>query len=175
MPPKGHRGLGEDTKNTSIRLPGSIIAQIDAYVKLLRKEHPYMPVGRAHAVSELVRIALEARAAKVTDTPVTDTVTDTHRQPDEVEPAATSAGGAIPTAPAYEARTLTPDPNDREDLPRRRRIISPLDQDVEDMPLTMEPTAVTQESVVPTAETVKTARPKAAATPKPARTTKGRK
>ena len=32
-----------------------------------------------------------------------------------VEPAATAAGGAIPPAPAYEARTLTPEVQHRED------------------------------------------------------------
>ena len=149
-----------------------------------------------------------------------------------VEPAATAAGGAIPPAPAYEARTLTPEvppeaplehpldlnladtplevdldvtqesavpamaPADgpdwrsaepwaqtmrdnpltvrQEDVPRARRVATPMDEDIENMPL--EPTAVAQDSAVPAAP-VKAARPKATAKPKPktTRTPKGRK
>ena len=62
----------------------------------------------------------------------------------------------------------------QEDVPRARRVATPMDEDIENMPL--EPTAVAQDSAVPAAP-VKAARPKATAKPKPktTRTPKGRK
>jgi hypothetical protein len=80
-----------------------------------------------------------------------------------VEPAATTAGGAIPPAPAYEARALTPDLAPEPDLP----IEHPLDLELADPPLALA-VDVTQESAVPAAqsEEVRPARSRRTARPK---------
>lgn len=84
MPAKGQRAMGVDTTPVGVRLPRDLVAQIDAHVKRMRREHPYLPITRVHALSDLIRRACAAIAADitdtVTDTTVTDTVTDTSRR-----------------------------------------------------------------------------------------------
>ena len=72
MPRKGQRSMGEDTTNTAVRLPKSTVAQIDAHVERMRREHPDLPITRVHALNNLIRRACAAIVDDMTDTTVPD-------------------------------------------------------------------------------------------------------
>jgi hypothetical protein len=65
MPAKAYRTLGEDLINVAVRLPQSIIDQVDAHIETLRAAAPWAKVGRSDALRDLVQRGLDsyARAA----------------------------------------------------------------------------------------------------------------
>jgi hypothetical protein len=63
MPPKGQRSFGEDTALLSVRLPVSIIADIDAHVVRLRRLKRWR-IGRVDAMCDLLTRAFDAIAAE---------------------------------------------------------------------------------------------------------------
>jgi hypothetical protein len=54
MPAKGYRTMGEELENVAIRLPISVVAQVDAHIETLRKAAPWAKVGRSDALRDLV-------------------------------------------------------------------------------------------------------------------------
>ena len=143
MPPKGSRTLGEDTTMISVRLPRSTVAKLDAHVARMRREHPSLPIGRIHALDDLIRHADEALASGVTDT-VTDTTGLDKPQ--------------VRRMLRQEFEAL---------MDRHMALLKSIDQAE---PVT---DTVTDTDVTDTVTTSKTARPKAAAKRKPTRTRKG--
>ena len=68
MPPKGYHSLGEDLINVAMRLPQSVLDQVDAHVDWLREQHPAFKIGRSDALRDLVQRGLTALHPAV-DTP----------------------------------------------------------------------------------------------------------
>jgi hypothetical protein len=58
MPSKGYQTLGEQLENVGMRLPVSILAQVDAHIDTLRKLAPWAKVGRSDALRDLVQRGL---------------------------------------------------------------------------------------------------------------------
>jgi hypothetical protein len=54
MPSKGYRTMGEELENVAMRLPVSVLAQVDAHIDTLRKLAPWAKVGRSDALRDLV-------------------------------------------------------------------------------------------------------------------------
>jgi hypothetical protein len=54
MPSKGYRTMGEELENVAMRLPMSVLAQVDAHIDTLRKTAPWAKVGRSDALRDLV-------------------------------------------------------------------------------------------------------------------------
>jgi hypothetical protein len=54
MPPRGYYSMGEEMQNIGMRLPVSVVEQVDAHVERLRKETPWAKVGRSDALRDLV-------------------------------------------------------------------------------------------------------------------------
>ena len=161
MPAKGDRTLGEDLANLTFKVPASALPAIEAHLRAMQRTSRWQRIGRSDALRDIFLRGIDSIENPTQQFPV---VLDAPQlplpSPRLVEPAATSAGGAIPTAPAYEARALTPDLTDDDDLEDM-----PLEPE---QPLTMEPPEVTQESVVPEAPaaTVRPARARRTARPK---------
>ena len=64
MPTKDHRSLGEDLVPLAVRIPVSIIPDIDAHVARMRRQHRYMRIGRSDALRDLIIRACDAIAAE---------------------------------------------------------------------------------------------------------------
>lgn len=64
MPTKDHRSLGEDLVPLAVRIPVSIIPEIDAHVARMRRQHRYMRIGRSDALRDLIIRACDAIAAE---------------------------------------------------------------------------------------------------------------
>jgi hypothetical protein len=60
MPAKGYRTMGEELENVAIRLPISVVAQVDAHIETLRKAAPWAKVGRSDALRDLVVRGLDS-------------------------------------------------------------------------------------------------------------------
>jgi hypothetical protein len=58
MPSKGYQTLGEQLENVGMRLPVSVLAQVDAHIDFLRKSAPWAKVGRSDALRDLVQRGL---------------------------------------------------------------------------------------------------------------------
>ena len=187
MPAKGDRTLGEDLTTLTFKVQSSVMETVEAHLRYLQRTTRYQRIGRSDCLRDIFLRGIDSIEHPPPQFPV---VIDPGPEPSRPTPAAYEAQVTAPEA--FPEPPLEEEPEPR---PRARRVAVPRDEDIEDMPLV--PTAVsvtdtvtdtplelavdvTQESVVPvaTAETVKTARPKAAAKPKAktARpTAKGRK
>lgn len=93
MPSKGYRTMGEELENVAMRLPMSVLAQVDAHIDTLRQEAPWAKVGRSDALRDLVVRGL----ASVTRRP-TRQATPTPPQP------------ALPLAPPPPPPPIGPQP-----------------------------------------------------------------
>ena len=60
MPAKDYRTLGEDLINVAVRLPQSVIDQVDAHIDTLRSGARWAKVGRSDALRDLVLRGLES-------------------------------------------------------------------------------------------------------------------
>ena len=60
MPSKGYRTMGEELENVAMRLPMSVVAQVDAHIDTLRKGAPWAKVGRSDALRDLVVRGLQS-------------------------------------------------------------------------------------------------------------------
>ena len=60
MPSKGYRTMGEELENIAMRLPMSVVAQVDAHIDTLRKGAPWAKVGRSDALRDLVVRGLQS-------------------------------------------------------------------------------------------------------------------
>ena len=126
MPAKGDRTLGEDLANLTFKVPASALPVIEAHLRAMQRTSRWQRIGRSDALRDIFLRGIDSIENPPQAFPV---VLDTPQLPlpprPAVEPAATSAGGAIPPAPAYEARAMDPE-------------VPP------EVPLEMEPPAVTQ-------------------------------
>ena len=62
MPAKGSRTMGEELENVAMRLPVSVLPQVDAHIDTLRKTAPWAKVGRSDALRDLVVRGLQSLA-----------------------------------------------------------------------------------------------------------------
>lgn len=62
MPPKDYRAMGEDLVGIAVRVPASIMDEIDAHVERLRAASRWAKVGRSDALRDLILRALESLA-----------------------------------------------------------------------------------------------------------------
>jgi len=103
MPSKGYRTMGEELENVAMRLPMSVLAQVDAHIETLRKAAPWAKVGRSDALRDLVVRGLQSLSH-----PSPQPTQRTPRQP------ATTQQPALPIAlegvPASQAQPLAPAP-----------------------------------------------------------------
>lgn len=54
MPAKDYRLLGEDMENVAVRLPRSVLAEVDTHIERLRTVAPWARCGRSDALRDLV-------------------------------------------------------------------------------------------------------------------------
>src|SRR5919201_763706 len=54
MPAKDYRTLGEDLTNVAVRLPQSVLQEVDRHIATLRALSPWARVGRSEALRDLV-------------------------------------------------------------------------------------------------------------------------
>jgi hypothetical protein len=191
MPAKGDRLLGENLVNVTFKIPESALATIEQHHRTLQRMHRWQRINKSDCLRDIFMRAIDALENPPQQFPVViDPGPELSRvTPAQVEPAATSAGGAIPPPPAYEAQVMTtetfPEPPMEHavtdtvtdtvvtDTVTDTPLEHPLDEELDDALLALA-VDVTQESVVP-AVAVEPARPKAAAKRKTTRTTaKGR-
>jgi hypothetical protein len=86
MPAKDYRTLGEDLINVAVRLPQSVIDQVDAHITTLRTMSPWARVGRSEALRDLILRGLRSLApqgepapeATAEDTPLVQHETSSH-------------------------------------------------------------------------------------------------
>ena len=150
MPAKGDRTLGEDLVNVTFKVQASVMDTVEQHLRMLQRTTRDQRIGKGDALRDIFLRGIDTIENPPQPFPVELSAAQLPLSTPPVEPAATTAGGAIPPAPAYEARVLTPEAGSQADAPRRRRVASPLDRELEDMPL--EPALdVTQESAVPAA------------------------
>jgi hypothetical protein len=102
MPSKGYRTMGEELENVAMRLPMSILAQVDAHINTLRKGAPWAKVGRSDALRDLVVRGLQS-LAQLQPTP------SIQPQPAQV-PLTTQPALpiALESVPASQAQSLAP-------------------------------------------------------------------
>ena len=62
MPAKDHRTLGEDLTNVAVRLPASVLEQVDTHIATLRVLSPWARVGRSEALRDLILRGLQSLA-----------------------------------------------------------------------------------------------------------------
>ena len=60
MPAKDYRTLGEDLINVAVRLPQSVIDQVDAHIETLRGANRWAKVARSDALRDLVLRGLDS-------------------------------------------------------------------------------------------------------------------
>jgi hypothetical protein len=60
MPPKDYRTMGEDLVNIAVRIPQSVMGEIDAHVERLRSASRWAKVGRSDALRDLILRALDS-------------------------------------------------------------------------------------------------------------------
>lgn len=96
MPSKGYQTLGEQLENVAMRLPMSVVAQVDAHIDTLRKLAPWAKVGRSDALRDLVVRGLASVSSPHPSTPAPAA---------EVQPAIPLA---LEPAPIVEAQPAPP-------------------------------------------------------------------
>jgi hypothetical protein len=111
MPPRGHYSMGEEMQNIGMRLPVSVVEQVDVHVERLRKETPWAKVGRSDALRDLVLrglATLEPAPSPTEDVPFP--TAETELIPD-VAPVAPTPPPAASPGPALPAPVESPPPS----------------------------------------------------------------
>ena len=100
MPSKGYRTMGEELENVAMRLPISVLAQVDAHIDTLRQEAPWAKVGRSDALRDLVVRGLASLARRA----------PRHATPAQPQPALPLAPPPPPPIQAQPPLALEPVP-----------------------------------------------------------------
>ena len=105
MPAKGYKTLGEELENVAMRLPRSVLAQVDEHIETLRKTAPWAKVGRSDALRDLVVRGL-ASLPQPQPTPEAPEQSAEPQQTDKPTVPSAQAGSA-PRAPRGATRQRT--------------------------------------------------------------------
>lgn len=124
MSKKDTHTLGEPLVSIAARFPASLAAQIDGHLAAMRRTVPGVTIGRSDALRSLVMHALDALYGPTVNS-VTDTVTDTHVQVQDVTAAALETPlvtDTVTDTPTHaEAVTEPPAPQSPATNARRRK------------------------------------------------------
>jgi len=114
MPSKGYRTMGEELENVAMRLPMSVLAQVDAHIETLRQEAPWAKVGRSDALRDLVVRGLASVTRRpprhATATPPQPTLPLAPQPPPPIQaqpPLALEPAPATEVQPARTGKTLS--------------------------------------------------------------------
>ncbi len=70
MPAKDYRTLGEDLVNVAVRLPQSVLDQVDTHITTLRTMSPWARVGRSEALRDVILRGIASLAPQAPPAPV---------------------------------------------------------------------------------------------------------
>src|SRR5712691_1592423 len=70
MPAKDYRTFGEDLVNVAVRVPQSVLDQVDTHIATLRTMSPWARVGRSEALRDVILRGIASLASQAPPAPV---------------------------------------------------------------------------------------------------------